>query len=590
MRNRFICPVLLVLVIAGHIFVNLTWQSQNTAPATWDPASYLALSERMYAEYKHGGWQAFYKAFLNFDPNRAPLVPVLYAVSYMVCDNNLSSAYWVDLAGLVVLCLALYGIGRRIAGPWCGLAAAWITMTFPMIFDLSRRFYVEMPLAATVATAVYLCIVSRGLQRFGVAALLGVALGVGLLIKITFPLFIVGPALVVCLAGIFGPGGRRKARLVTIILNLAVALGIASLIAGPWLVHNFSSWTRYLSANVSGYLGQMYSNTITGYILSIAALTFLFLYLLFAAVLVALRLALGGRYPGEKARTPTDIRDRNIALAGVAVWFVLPFTAGLFSLNKDMRLLAPMMPALGLLLAYLYVRVTPSRARAAPAVLLLLMAVPFYGVSFLTPRHLTWQDGGNEQPAIQDANIFQRLVINRVFAPNRNDWKGEEVVSAVEEAISRRFAESGRVAVVMVVTNHPCFHSNWFSYLEWRRIVETGRRRMLVDYGGMPYLSKDVSLEMCGREILRANFILAKDSGSQGPAAWFDEIMYAARNSGLFEEIKCDIELPDGSKVLILHQRGTTRTVPPDELEKISGLRIRFMELLSGWQAAPPAQ
>lgn len=589
MKASIICAILLFLLIAGHLCVNILWRSRNTAPDTWDEASYLAISERLYGEYRRSDANGFAHIFFDYDRNRAPLVPALYVPFYAVFGNTRLSASLVNNAAVVVLCLSLYGIGRRLAGPWCGVAAAWITMTFPMLFNLSRQFFVEFPLTAAAAAVVYLCIASDGLSRLPACILLGVTLGAGMLVKTTFPLFAAGPVLATLIVGArYSERKNVSVRAVLLLTNFAVMLAFAALIAVPWLAHNLGFWPKYMMEHVGGYLGKMYGMSIPEYLLVLATQTFLPQHLCIAAALFFLWL-LFRRHGRDAGALPGGERRRfRISLFTVAAWLALPLLAGICVQDKDARLISPMLPAAGLLLAYLYVRLTPPRTAAVTAALLLFLAAPFYGTSFLARPDSTQLDKTFENVPLQATNLSQYLLLGLAgSAPLRDDWKSEEVIAAIEAAVPERFEKDGRIAVVMVLTNHPRFHSNWFLYLYWRRVVDRGKRGMVVDYGGMPYRSRDVSPEMCAKELLRAHLVLVKDAGFQGPAEWFDELLYAVRQSGLFEAVDCNISLPDGSRALIFRQKGALETGTEKEHEEIMRLREKFYMMLAGGAKRP---
>jgi hypothetical protein len=631
MKAETICAALLVLIIAGHLAADAAWQSRNIGPDFWDPASYLVLSELMYAKCGQGGLEALGDAFLNIDRKRAPLVPMMYAGTYALTGNDRSSAHIVNHLALVVLCLSVYGIGRQLAGPWCALAAAWVTMMLPMMFGLSRQLFVEFPLCAAVAAFVYLCLASDGFRRHGIAVLLGLVLGIGLMIKISFPVFAAGPVLAVLLAALFRKG--RPASLLGLLASFAITVFFAALIAGPWYVWNASAWTEYLKANTSGYYGALFGGSIPEYLESQAGLSLFYVQAVILAALIIARVVFRGR---TRIAAPPDARERRGALLAVGLWFAVPLAAGVLSLVKDPRLIAPAFPAMGLLLAYAYVRLTPRRLWPLTAALLLLMAAPFYGVSFggsfsmpqkgqfdvsFAKTFQPWSasDGAFLSPR-SGPDFWPKYFLGRWNAsflacrPVTQDWKSADVMSVIDAQLPDRADEERRVSImavlagqgggvvytdtsklkqvpaVVVLTDHPCFEAIWFSYLNWRREAEGARAKMEVDYMGMPTLERDTSFEKLCDKALLAYFVVAKDSGWQGPEAttrWLDRLMYAVKESGLFEKVDCDISLPDGSKVLIYRQAGAA-VIAPAEYNRVLKLMEDFRRLARDYGGTPP--
>jgi len=582
MKAKIICPILLVLIIAGHLLANIEWQARNVGPDMWDQASYLLLSEKIYARSRSGGWAAFREAFLKEDRQRAPLVPAVWVGFYPLFGNTRSSAHWGNHIALVVLCLSVYGIGRRLAGPWCGLAAVWITMMFPLLFGLSRQLYVEFPLTAAAAAIAWLCIAAKGLRRYPVCFLLGVAIGAGLLVKITLPIFIVGPLLVALGLNVLYP--HKKDPLVyalLLLLSLVLILVPAFLIAAPWFGYNLNQWLKFMTENVSGHRGGIYGMDILEYLSLHGWLTFFSIYLAIAAVLVALTLIFRKRGPASVAPSPGDARERRATLITVILWLGIPLIVGLYAATKDVRLIAPALPALGLLVAYLLVRITAGWTRAVAGVLLVLIVVPYYFVSFGTPFDSTKNPDVPPSFGMLHPKYFLGQWSRGIYAcgPNEDDWKGGEVLvkirDAIPEQMKRKMEREKSAAGVVVVTNHPFFEANWFQYLDRRGALEGGQAAAL-NFAFLDYYNENASPQLFARQLLAAHFVLVKDSGWQGPeftAKWFEELRCAMRDSDLFEMILCGIVLPDGSNVVIFLNRAAFQR-PVSEEEKAEFLRL----------------
>lgn len=597
MQAKVICPVLLVLVMAGHVAADFAWQRENVAPYWWDQASYLVLSEWMRAAFEQGGIQGFWDAFLTRDGNRAPLVSALYAATYALAGDSRESAHIVNYLAIAVLCLFLYGIGKRLAGPWCGLAAAYITMAAPMMFGLSRQLLVEFPLTAAAAAVAYLCIVSNGLHRYGICVLLGAAIGIGMMVKITFPAFVVGPLLVAVVArGLHqkkkeagGPIGRLP-------LNLGIVLVIAALISGPWLLHNMDSWTRYMQANVVGYLAVIYGGSNIYYIEMVALQNLLCVYVFMVTILATLRLIFRRDPSASVDQTVSNPVERRVALLTTLSWFFIPLGIGLYSLNKDPRLIAPAFAALGVLLAYVLVRLTPRRAAPVAVGLLLLVMVPFYNVSFGTPFDSAKYNETSTPFTLKEC-LLGRWSTGFTTSPVKEDWKGEEVVSFIETQIPEQFIKDNQVATIVVMGSHPWFQASWLSYLQWHRNIARGQYATRIEYtGDMPPLQEEPTPERCAEVVLQGHFVIMKDSGWQGgeyQTRQFDALAYAVRETKtmylgrelrLFEKIDCDITLPDGSKVVVYRQQGMMFRATAEQRDEFWTLRAKFIEMARSYR------
>jgi hypothetical protein len=159
----------------------------------WDDAQYAAAAIRMHDGLVTGGVGEFLKRFVEALRGKAPFLSV-GAVPFLLLFGRESD--WgfeaTVLASLVVAGLFAYRLGRYFTTPSGSLVGVMFLYTLPSVVGLSRQFMVEIPLAAAVLAWHFYILESDFLSKAGSTIVLGVVLGVGMLIKITFPLFIVG--------------------------------------------------------------------------------------------------------------------------------------------------------------------------------------------------------------------------------------------------------------------------------------------------------------------------------------------------------------------------------------------------------------
>src|SRR5262249_56669214 len=79
--------------------------------------------------------------------------------------------------------------GRALSGGSAGVAAAWIFGTAPFVVFSTLRFQLDLPLAALVATALLMLVLTDGFTRVGWSLLAGVVFGVGMLTKPPFGVY-----------------------------------------------------------------------------------------------------------------------------------------------------------------------------------------------------------------------------------------------------------------------------------------------------------------------------------------------------------------------------------------------------------------
>ena len=216
-------------------------------PPMWDQADYLLHSQYLYHALTERGVSAFYASFLRSLTYKAPLISALPVPFYLIFGNSYKTALLVNLAFMIAGSVFLFKLGERLFGKMEGILAVLILYTFPLIFAMSREFLVEYGLMVIVISWFYFLLKSDSFRERRIAYALGVVLGLGLLMKISFPLYIFAPTLFI-LASLF-----REERKVTVALlkNTAIIVGIAVLIAAPWYIRNFESVLNF--AIMSGF-------------------------------------------------------------------------------------------------------------------------------------------------------------------------------------------------------------------------------------------------------------------------------------------------------------------------------------------------
>ena len=134
-----------------------------------------------------GGWV---DAVVDQAPH-APLAPALTSVLLVIHEGSMPGFIVLALF-LVLLTIAVYGIGEQLAGPRYGALAAVVVASLPGVSTLSRSFVFALPAAALMACAVYALLRAERLQRTGWAIACGAAIGAMLLARTMTVAFVPG--------------------------------------------------------------------------------------------------------------------------------------------------------------------------------------------------------------------------------------------------------------------------------------------------------------------------------------------------------------------------------------------------------------
>jgi 4-amino-4-deoxy-L-arabinose transferase-like glycosyltransferase len=175
--------------------------------------------------------------WFRYEPDAGAIYPPLV---YLIAQIGMLGGLNVDgpvLAVNVVTVPALaagtFGMARLAYGRLAGLLAVLFVLATPVVIGQFHLFMLDLPLAAFVALSAWLLMASNRFADRRLSLLAGVAVGLGLLTKQTFPVFIAPLVGIILLRG-----GWRQWR------NILLFALPALVIAGPWYVEHLDGLRR----------------------------------------------------------------------------------------------------------------------------------------------------------------------------------------------------------------------------------------------------------------------------------------------------------------------------------------------------------
>jgi 4-amino-4-deoxy-L-arabinose transferase-like glycosyltransferase len=234
-------PALLILgLILFHAINNWIWLTKNVASRGWDRMNALVNSLLYYATLSPLSLHALFKASIQ-DEVRPPLYASSMALMYKFFGVSTDVAVMVNVVYLALLVTASYGVGKKLGGKGLGLLSAFLVLAFPLVFSMSRYSYFEFALTALVVLSVHFLLASERFQNRRNTLFLGLVLGLGALLKRTYPVFVVGAALMVVLqAGLLQRlWARLRARPRPNWRDLGLAIGGGLLVSAVWYLPNW---------------------------------------------------------------------------------------------------------------------------------------------------------------------------------------------------------------------------------------------------------------------------------------------------------------------------------------------------------------
>lgn len=179
--------------------------------------------------------------WFRFEPKNEAIYPPL---TYLIGVAGTIGGYGVNgpviavnLVAVPLLVAGCFGVAKVVYGRRAGLLAAAFALAVPVTIGQFHLFMLDLPLAAFVAASAWALLETDHFARRRVTLVAAVLVGLGMLTKQSFPVF-VGPFLLVLLAR----GGWRQWR------NVALFAVVAGVICLPWYIQHLDGLRTVASA------------------------------------------------------------------------------------------------------------------------------------------------------------------------------------------------------------------------------------------------------------------------------------------------------------------------------------------------------
>lgn len=460
--------VALALIAAA---ANAIWVLLDHSTPSFDQSSYLTIAITFRDALQNGGLKDLFEAIRDTDPARGPLYTVVILPFMLIFGDGARTGVLPNLLLAPVLYLATGQVAWIIFRNGAArLLAIVFVATMPLIVGLQHEQLQDFLLLTLTTVSVLLLLMGEGFTKRWVCIGLGVAMGLGTLTKVTFPLFILGPVVVVLAQVAHAQVSTRKSGApASDLRSQAVNFGLAALVyAGviaPWYLTNLQPTLDYINSTTSGPLSEgagpehpftfhaiasFTSSMINAHISWVLGLTFL----------VALAFNIPGlvRLFRPRVRVETLLR-----LLFLGTWATIPYLIVSTAHNQDFRLMAPAMPGMAVIVAGTVAAVPRREAMAAIA------GVSTVAMLYLTVTHVVRIDppllpdemsvvvgGYSASISLDDRPIgYERLPESSI---------GDPIMEFMEETAA---SETGRPPDrrVCVMQAESIINSNTFNYL-----------------------------------------------------------------------------------------------------------------------------
>lgn len=514
----------LFLVFWVFLFVSTTifWIFKNNVPPSWDEANYLAASEILHQVFVDQGLFSFLVNTTTILGTKAPLITILPVPLYLLFGSTLHVALMINIIFCLIFFCFFYKLVHQFFGKKIAVASCMILSTMPIFYGLSRYYYVEFGLMVFVVIWVHLAVKTKHLTDKKYLFFLGLVFGLGILMKFHFFIFIVGPTLVIFLQSL----KKMKNKLFDL-KNIFLFFIPAFFIALPWYFRNTSTvlWKAKRSANPELLGNLYYGSPLSFKNLHLSTLDFINFALSgywFIVLFILLALFI---YKKKKFNI-------NILLFS---WFFIPFAIFYLGPNKDYRLMLPLLPPIGIFIAWLIEKTFKNKFYVAMIVLILFPAIIYLNTALFDAKIIS------HKVSLGPLLLADNKVGAYVQATKNENWPITDVlnyISNIDPGNDKKF--------VMLASEDEYFNVNNLGYYA---ILA----KLPLEVKSASYFPKNTNYEVIEKTIDNGNYLVMKVGGRAGPEGLnrFNDLILKNLNREKWRLIPNEIIFPDGGVINI---------------------------------------
>ena len=241
---------------------NAIWVFLDHSTPSWDQSSYLTVAITFRDALQNGGPKDLFNAIRDTDPARGPLFTTSILPFMLVFGDGARTGLLPNLVLAPVLYLAAGQIAWIVFRNGAArLLAIVFVATMPLLVGLQHEVLQDFVLLTLTTVSILLLLMGEGFTRRWYCVGLGVAMGLGTLTKVTFPIFVLGPLLVVLIEVAYAHfsarrAGERGPDLGATAVNLGLAALAYVVVIAPWYLTNLQPTLDYINSTTSGPLSE----------------------------------------------------------------------------------------------------------------------------------------------------------------------------------------------------------------------------------------------------------------------------------------------------------------------------------------------
>ncbi len=166
--NKKLLPaIILAMVILFHLFININYQINNNGSTTWDDSWHSAISFTYYQQLTghqvnlEQHYPLVYERFTKYPP----LVWLTPLPLYFIFGLSAKIAAFSITFYFLLAIILTYLIGKEIYNKKIGLLSAVLFSFFPIIFGMSRLYFLDLPIVTMVCGTIYFLLKYRKTEQ-----------------------------------------------------------------------------------------------------------------------------------------------------------------------------------------------------------------------------------------------------------------------------------------------------------------------------------------------------------------------------------------------------------------------------------------
>jgi 4-amino-4-deoxy-L-arabinose transferase-like glycosyltransferase len=235
----------LFILLIFHLINNLIWLKKDSSIPDVDQSVHLSYSIIAYNLITHPSKDAILN-ITKISSYYPPFFHISTTPFYFFFGTSVDSACLVNILFLFILIISTYEIARIIYNRKVALLSSFLISFYPIIFQISRKYFIDLALASIVSLGLYLLIKTEKFEKRNYSIIFGFIFGLGMLTKWTYAFFLIVP-----LAGAIDLCIKKRKNF----FNFLFFITISILTALFWYLPNIFKILKNLSSgNILGIL------------------------------------------------------------------------------------------------------------------------------------------------------------------------------------------------------------------------------------------------------------------------------------------------------------------------------------------------